>query len=145
MGELCSLVVLTLNLSIESRREHVPGVPAIYLVAPTAENVAIIARDTAAGFYDRVYVKFTTSLPRELLDDLALKTVESNAASRITTIVDSHNQFIGLELSLFTLNVANVRIIIFCIVFFDGYCYSHRVTLNEILRSQIGFHLDIST
>jgi hypothetical protein len=67
------------------------------LVAPTAENVAIIARDAAAGLYDRFHVNFITTLPRGLLEDSALKIMDANAASRIAKIVDLHNQFIGLE------------------------------------------------
>eukprot|EP00474_Spongospora_subterranea_P009770 CRZ10228.1 hypothetical protein [Spongospora subterranea] len=96
---------ITLNLPITSRRERVPGVPAIYFVSPTPANIERIAADTAAALYDAFYLNFTTMLPRVLLEDLAFKTIERNCASRISKIYDLNSQFISFERSLFTMNI----------------------------------------
>lgn len=92
---------------IKSDRQKVPDVPAIYFVAPTEENiqrickVAILAvcslrcnpppltlfsQDTSLSLYDSYHLNFTSSIPRPLLEKLALQTVKQNTVARIAKV-----------------------------------------------------------
>ena len=48
---------VTLHLLLNSEREPIPDVPAVYFCRPTKENLAIIAQDCTKGLYSRVYLK----------------------------------------------------------------------------------------
>lgn len=108
VGELRALGV-TLNLLITGDRERVPGVPAVYFVAPTRTNLDLIDRDTKRSLYDAFYLNFSYTLPRVLLEDLALRTIESASVSRISRVTDVNAAFITLEPSLFTMNMSRYR------------------------------------
>ena len=63
---------VTLHMSLSSAgREAVPDVPAVYFIAPTAENARLVARDCARGLYDAMYLNFCRPCPRPVLEALA--------------------------------------------------------------------------
>lgn len=62
---------ITLHLLLETERQAIPDVPAIYLVRPTADNVQQIVADVAQGLYDSAHLNFATWVPPALLEQLA--------------------------------------------------------------------------
>ncbi|XP_010935252.1 SEC1 family transport protein SLY1 [Elaeis guineensis] len=94
---------ITLFFPIDKSRQTVPDVPAIYFVRPTPENIDHIAADAARGLYESFHLNFSSSLPRPLLETLALKTLEKDAVHRISKIYDQYLEFVTLEDSLFSL------------------------------------------
>jgi sec1 family domain-containing protein 1 len=98
---------VTLYLPIEKPRQPVPGVPAVYFIRATPENIDLVAKDASAPLYDSFHLNFSSSLSRPLLDQLALRTVQTDSAARIAKLYDQYLEFISLEESLFSLGQAD--------------------------------------
>ena len=65
VGELRKQGV-TLHMLISSKRDPVPDVSAIYFVAPTEENVKLIAKDVGERLYDSFHIN--SKIIRDLID-----------------------------------------------------------------------------
>mmetsp|Transcript_10077 Transcript_10077/g.27820 ORF Transcript_10077/g.27820 Transcript_10077/m.27820 type:complete len:645 (-) Transcript_10077:63-1997(-) len=98
---------VTLHLLINSEREAIPDVPAIYFCFPTKENLARIAQDCASGLYQRAHLNFCTKLDRTLMEDFAKLVVQTGSFDRIASVHDQYLDFICLEQSLFSLHKSN--------------------------------------
>lgn len=107
---MASLFICTVNAIIFSSyrprqlhgdRQAIPDVPAIYFVEPTADNIRRISEDLRAGLYEQVHINFTSSVPRALLEDLALEVAQSDSSHSIAKVVDQYLSFHCLERNLF--------------------------------------------
>lgn len=98
---------VTLHMMLHANRQPIPDVPAVYFVAPTAENVRRVCADCARGMYASVWLNFTSRLPRELLEGLADGVVSARpeAAGSIARVFDMYTEFLTLENNLFSLNL----------------------------------------
>jgi uncharacterized membrane protein YgcG len=94
---------VTLHLQIHSRRERVPGAPAVYLCAPTRANVDRICADLGEGLYERTSLHFTSPLPRDLLESLASGALGKGATGSVARVCDEFLSFVSLESRLFAL------------------------------------------
>jgi sec1 family domain-containing protein 1 len=88
-------------------RQPVPDVPAVYFVEANAEMIDRIANDCARRLYDSFYFNFVTTIPKPLLDDLALKALESDSVKRVMQVYDQYLGFIALEPQLFSMGIPN--------------------------------------
>jgi hypothetical protein len=95
---------VTLRMLIDSPRERIPDVAAVYLIRPTEENVDLCARDAAQHLYDSFHVNFSSPVSSHVLDRFAKKVGEAGVASSIARVFDQFMGFIALERGLFTLN-----------------------------------------
>jgi hypothetical protein len=98
---------ITLHMMLDSEREEIPDVPAIYFVQPTKANIARICQDCVQHLYTSMHLHFVSPLPRALLEELAQATLASNSVSQISKIYDQTLDFITLEPNLFSLKQAN--------------------------------------
>lgn len=98
---------VTLHLLIDSNREPIPDVPAVYFVEPTRANISIIAQDCALGLYRSAYLNFVTRLDRSLLEEFARLVVQSDSVHRVALVYDQYLDYVCLERNLFTLNKPN--------------------------------------
>ena len=57
----------------------------------------------SAGIYEKFYINFTTSISRNLLEDLAQGLVNSNATHRLAKLVDQYLDYCCLEENTFSL------------------------------------------
>ncbi|KAL4519913.1 hypothetical protein Ndes2526B_g01526 [Nannochloris sp. 'desiccata'] len=96
---------VTLHMLLDSDRQAIPDVPAVYFVQPTETAIDRIASDAARGLYDTFYINFSTHVPRPLMERLASSVATSGAAARIARVYDQHSQFASLEQGLFTLGL----------------------------------------
>ncbi|MDA9098200.1 Sec1 family protein [bacterium] len=96
---------VTLHLLLENDRQPIPDVPAVYFVAPTEDNVTRITNDLAKGLYDASYLNFSSSLPRKLLEQLAVKSTECGASSKVVKVYDQYLDFVSLSSDLFSLGM----------------------------------------
>jgi len=94
---------VTLHLLLNSEREQIPDVPAVYFCRPTKENLSIIAQDCAKGLYGRSHLNFVTKLDRPLMEDFAKLVVQSGSLEAIAGIHDQYLDFVCLEQQLFSL------------------------------------------
>ncbi|KAK9473627.1 Sec1-like protein [Dipodascopsis tothii] len=99
---------VTVHMLLHSDRYPIPDVPAIYLVAPTAENVKRIGADLAGGLYETLYVNFLSSIPRALLEDFAAQC--SATAGMIGQVYDQYLNFIVTEPDAFNLSLEKVYV-----------------------------------
>eukprot|EP00210_Caulerpa_lentillifera_P006140 g5867.t1 len=104
LNELRSLGV-TLHLSLESDRQPIHEVPAIYLVQSTTENVNSIVKDFETGLYGEYRINFVSRISRPLLEKLAEGAAKANVASRVTRVEDQYMSFLSLERGVFTLSL----------------------------------------
>ena len=98
---------ITLHLLLDSDRDQIADVPAIYFVQPTKANVDRLGADCAASLYESYYINFTPAVPRVLLEDLAAKTLASENVGQIGKVMDQYLNFSSLEDDLFSLLVPN--------------------------------------
>lgn len=97
---------ITVHMLVTAERYPIPDVPAIYFVAPTIDNISIIAKDLAAGLYESSYLNFTSPLSRDLLEELASQTVHTS--QKIAQVYDQYLNFIVSEPNIYSLNLYNV-------------------------------------
>ena len=98
---------VTLHLLLNSEREPIPDVPAIYFCRPTKENLAIIAQDCAKGLYGRAHLNFVTKLDRSLMEEFAKLVVQSGSLESIASVHDQYLDYVCLEKHLFSLHKVN--------------------------------------
>ncbi|GBG86377.1 hypothetical protein CBR_g41372 [Chara braunii] len=94
---------VTLHFMIESDRQNIPDVPAVYLVQPTEANIQRIVQDSSRGVYDALHLNFASSLPRPLLEELATGALKADCLQRIVKVYDQYLDFITLEHGMFSL------------------------------------------
>jgi len=95
---------VTLHLLLNSDREPIPDVPAVYFCRPTKENLTIIAQDCAKGLYARAHLNFVTKLDRALMEEFAKMVVQTGTLDIIASVHDQYLDYVCLEKRLFSLH-----------------------------------------
>lgn len=98
---------VTLHLLLNSEREPIPDVPAIYFCRPTRENLALIAQDCGRRLYQRAHLNFVTKLDRSLMEEFAKLVVQSGSLETIASVHDQYLDYVCLEKHLFSLYKPN--------------------------------------
>ncbi|ETP34740.1 hypothetical protein F442_16967 [Phytophthora nicotianae P10297] len=98
---------VTLHMLLDTERDAIPDVPAIYFVEPTRENLERIVSDCSKELYSSVHLNFAYPLSRESLEYLARASVEAGCTSMIAKVYDQYTNFVSLEPSLFSLNLTD--------------------------------------
>ncbi|RYG41227.1 hypothetical protein EON68_03325, partial [archaeon] len=93
---------VTLHMALESPRDSIPDVAAIYFLSPTAVAIRMLVDDAAAGRYRDLCCYFATPLPHSLMETLALGCVQHACVPRISRIADAFMAFVALQPRLFT-------------------------------------------
>ncbi|ORX70790.1 Sec1-like protein [Linderina pennispora] len=95
---------VTVHMLLESQRSSIPDVPAIYFVQPKPENIRLLTADMAKDLYELYYINFSSSLPRTLLEDLAVQTTASGTSHQIAQVYDQYLDFVCPEENMFSLH-----------------------------------------
>ncbi|CAM9193347.1 unnamed protein product [Choristocarpus tenellus] len=95
---------VTLHMLLETEREAIPDVPAVYFCQPTAENVQQIAVDAGRRLYSNMHLNFSSKLERSLMEMLARETLGTSSVDMVSKIFDQQLDFVTLEHRLFSLN-----------------------------------------
>ncbi|CAH8517096.1 unnamed protein product [Heterobilharzia americana] len=98
---------VTLHLMLNSSREQIPDVPAVYFVYPSKDNIHSICKDFEAGRYDSYYLNFISPISRECLEEIAQTALSENCVHQIAKVFDQYTNFICLEDDLLTLNASS--------------------------------------
>ncbi|KAG1692671.1 hypothetical protein DVH05_025149 [Phytophthora capsici] len=96
---------VTLHMLLDTERDAIPDVPAIYFVEPTRENLERIVSDCSKKLYSSAHLNFAYPLSRESLEFLARASMEAGCTSMIAKVYDQYTNFVSLEPSLFSLNL----------------------------------------
>ncbi|CDW72057.1 sec1 family protein [Stylonychia lemnae] len=95
---------ITLHMSINSKREQIPDIPAIYLIYEPQEAIfKKIAEDSINGIYDYFFVNFMKPISAELLDQFAIEMVKANTAHKICQVQYNYLGYQALSQNCFTL------------------------------------------
>ena len=94
---------ITLHISIKQKRDAVPDTPAIYFLSPTQPNIDALLADLSHSLYSAYHLHFTSSIPRPLLEHLAVRSAESGLSGRIARVYDEYVQFVCVDDQLFHL------------------------------------------
>jgi len=95
---------VTLHLLLNSKREAIPDVPAVYFIEPTRANLKIVANDVAAGLYQSIHLNLSGRLGRELMEEFASGVVRTRSLGNVASVVDRHLDFVCPEEDLFYLS-----------------------------------------
>ncbi|CAI4038065.1 hypothetical protein SMKI_04G4050 [Saccharomyces mikatae IFO 1815] len=98
---------ITVHSLIKQERSPLPDVPAVYFVSPIKENIDIIINDLKCDKYSEFYINFTSSLPRNLLEDFAQQVSVTGKSDKIKQVYDQYLDFIVTEPELFSLEISN--------------------------------------
>jgi hypothetical protein len=96
---------VTLHLLLESERQPIPEVPALYFVTPSEGVVRRIGRDLGAKLYEAAHLHFASPLPRPALEALAAEAVRAEAMGAVARVVEQHLAFVSLEPRCFSLGL----------------------------------------
>jgi hypothetical protein len=94
---------VTLYLLIDSERQVVPDVPAIYFCKPSSSNVTRAVQDLATGTYDMAHLNFCLPLSDKYMQDLASGLGKNACMGRLAKLYDQNLAFVSLEDDLFSL------------------------------------------
>ncbi|VDN55127.1 unnamed protein product [Dracunculus medinensis] len=98
---------VTLHLLLDTRREALPDVPAVYFFTPNDENVQLICDDLSKRIYESFYLNAINPISRPRLEKLATVAVQSGAVQQVQKVVDQFLSFISLDDDLFVLRRYN--------------------------------------
>ena len=106
VGELRELCI-TLHVNINSKRDRLHGVLAIYFLQPTSANVRKLQEDLQADLYSHIIVNFSSPLADDLIEQFAKALAGTKAFSRIHKVFEHNTDFTSLHHNLFTFNIPN--------------------------------------
>ncbi|OLL25073.1 Protein sly1 [Neolecta irregularis DAH-3] len=93
------------GITIKADRQPIADVPAVYFVQPTLENLKIICEDLERGLYEMIYINYTSSIARTLLEDFAAMVANTNSSEKIVQVYDQYLNFVVTEPDLFSLSL----------------------------------------
>ena len=88
---------------INSKRDPIPDVSAVYLIEPTQENLEYLANDIKNSLYESVYINFISPISQENLRQLAEKVALASDGRCVKAIYDQYIDFSSPDPGLFTL------------------------------------------
>jgi len=88
---------------LNTKRETLPDVPAVYFVSPTDDNVRLICEDLRRAMYDSFYLNMIYPIQRPQLEELASSSVYGESTKLVHKLTDQYLSFIALEDGLFAL------------------------------------------
>eukprot|EP00959_Pyramimonas_sp_CCMP1952_P272571 5698370-Pyramimonas_sp.AAC.2 len=94
---------ITLHLMVDSERQSIPDVPAVYFLEPSHDNVKKAIRDATTGLYDAFHFNFSGPLPRGLLELFAAEAVKADCLPKISKVFDQYLNFVTLDKGMFSL------------------------------------------
>lgn len=90
-------------ISDTKNRTRISGVPAIYFILPTKDNIEILINDIHQNLYDKFYINFISSIKNDDLREFARRVAEESDGSSIAKISDSYLDFLSYEEGRFEL------------------------------------------
>ncbi|CAN8065302.1 unnamed protein product, partial [Agarophyton chilense] len=94
---------ITLSTLVSNSNFPIPDVPALYIVAPTPENIALVAQHLAPpALYHSARLAFVSAASSTILAALA---AQLPIPSPITFCADLYSHYISLDSDLFTLHI----------------------------------------
>eukprot|EP00826_Nyctotherus_ovalis_P057170 TRINITY_DN7808_c0_g6_i3.p1 TRINITY_DN7808_c0_g6~~TRINITY_DN7808_c0_g6_i3.p1 ORF type:complete len:405 (+),score=139.15 TRINITY_DN7808_c0_g6_i3:191-1405(+) len=96
---------ITLFLDLESKREKIHNVAAIYLIKPCKESIGCVVRDLNNKLYDRIFVNFLSPCSDKLLEYFANECRRSNSQNTIAQVFSHYLNYSTITSRLFTLNI----------------------------------------
>nr|CAB3265891.1 sec1 family domain-containing protein 1 [Phallusia mammillata] len=94
---------ITLYLPLESARDAISDVTAVYFVVPNDENISRICQDMKDKLYDNYHFNFISAISRTKLEDVATAALQSDADTQMIKIFDQYINFVTLEKDLFVI------------------------------------------
>lgn len=102
---------ILLHLRINSNRDPIPDVSAIYFIMPSDENIKRICRDLTDHLYDSYYLNFISPISRSKLEEIANAALLSDSAINVKKVYDQYLNFIALEDDLFILRESEKHLV----------------------------------
>ncbi|KAF6779888.1 hypothetical protein AHF37_00765 [Paragonimus kellicotti] len=88
---------VTLHLLIDSPREHIPDVPAVYFIFPSKENITSVCKDFELARYESYYLNFISPISREFLEVIAQSALSEDCVQQIARVFDQYTNFVCLD------------------------------------------------
>lgn len=96
---------VTVHMMLHSIRETLRGVPALYFILPTKENLQRVLKDIQEDLYDTIQLFFIEEIDKQNLFFLSDECIKKNIPyQKIEHIYDTNLNFLSLEENLFSLS-----------------------------------------
>jgi hypothetical protein len=95
---------VTMSLSIDSKRERVKNVTALYFISNDKENSKYINYDLKYMLYDEIYLNYISQVPRPTLQLILSPQLNRECLSCVKSVHDDIVDFVSLDYNFFTLN-----------------------------------------
>jgi len=95
---------VTLFLDLETKRDTIKDVAAVYLVKPCRESIDHIIEDLNGKLYDYVFINFISPCPESLLENFAVECGRYNNQDRVLQIYEHCLNYFSITPNMFTLN-----------------------------------------
>eukprot|EP00826_Nyctotherus_ovalis_P066537 TRINITY_DN9842_c0_g3_i6.p1 TRINITY_DN9842_c0_g3~~TRINITY_DN9842_c0_g3_i6.p1 ORF type:complete len:419 (-),score=123.16 TRINITY_DN9842_c0_g3_i6:856-2112(-) len=95
---------VSLFLSLETKRDVIRNVAAVYLIKPCKESIDHLIEDLNSKLYDYVFVNFISPCPSSVLENLAIECGRYNNQNCIIQIYEHHLNYFTITNDMFSLN-----------------------------------------
>jgi len=106
VGNLRSYNV-TLFLDLETKRDTIHNVAAIYLIKPCKESIDRVIEDLNGKLYDYFCINFISVCPQHLLEHLAIECGRYNNQERVIQVYEHYLNYFTVTPTLFTFSLPN--------------------------------------
>ena len=94
-------------LTLESKRDVIHNVAAIYLIKPCKESLDHVVEDLNSKIYDCAFINFASPCPTQLLENFATECGRYNSQERIVQIYEHYLDYYCVTNDMFSLNLSN--------------------------------------
>eukprot|EP01022_Parablepharisma_sp_SALTPOND_P033005 TRINITY_DN88026_c2_g1_i1.p2 TRINITY_DN88026_c2_g1~~TRINITY_DN88026_c2_g1_i1.p2 ORF type:complete len:574 (+),score=68.37 TRINITY_DN88026_c2_g1_i1:6275-7996(+) len=96
---------VTLFLDLESKREAIRDVAAVYLIKPCKESIDHVIEDLNGKLYDYAFINFISPCPEPLLENFAVECGRYNNQARVLQVYEHYLNYFSITSNMFTLNL----------------------------------------
>jgi len=98
---------IALFLNLETKRNTITNVAAIYLIKPCRESIDYLIEDLNGKLYDYVFINFISPCPPSILETLAVECGRCNNQNRVLQIYEHYLDYFSVINDMFSLNLSD--------------------------------------
>lgn len=95
---------ITTYFHINTKRQTIADIPAIYFITPEPENITMLIEDIERDLYHSYYLNFTTQIKRLELERLGFSASNIKRGNLVQSVYDQYIDFVALQNNLFTIH-----------------------------------------
>lgn len=122
---------VTLFLELETKREAIRDVAAIYIIKPCKESIDRIIEDLNGKLYDYVFVNFISPCPEALLEHFSIECGRYNNQDRVLQVYQHYLHYYSITPNMFSLQLPDAYVSLYRNYEIEEGIESHLNTIAE--------------